>query len=422
VKRRLLLVLLGILAVVVPLAVAEIVLRAAGIPELTPWERFTELDEHLWTRTRRNLDIRTFDRKVRVRTNSVGFRYPEIPVAKPAGVRRLFAMGDSTTFGYGVEDDETYSHLIEVELNSRGSGGRWEVINAGVTGYNSAQGLLFLRRIILKYAPDVLIVSYAINDNDWAIEPYVYGARTMKELTQRQAWAVGTRNFLYNHSALFRWAYRALMFGRYRKWMGRHMQEIIDKKINLIPEADYRANLRAFKEEAAAIGCRVVFLPTPVQLKASRYPAWGPEPGKGKEACMRVVRSTLAEIPHARKPEQLSAMYFHLARAYEGAGLREEALKAYMKVLEHEEQTTNWRWRSLEYQKIMLDVAGRNGIPVANVPPVFARREMADNPDGLFSDMYHAGWLGHRMIAKELLKVLEANRMVPPPAGRPRVQ
>ena len=35
-----------------------------------------------------------------VDVNSLGFRGPEIPIPKPAGVFRVFALGESTTFGW----------------------------------------------------------------------------------------------------------------------------------------------------------------------------------------------------------------------------------------------------------------------------------------------------------------------------------
>jgi len=46
-------------------------------------------------------------------------------------------------------------------------GRRYEVINAGVTGYTSLQGLRFLRREVLEWDPDLLVVSFGWNDH-WA--------------------------------------------------------------------------------------------------------------------------------------------------------------------------------------------------------------------------------------------------------------
>ncbi|MSQ03498.1 MAG: hypothetical protein EXR71_16675 [Myxococcales bacterium] len=48
----------------------------------------------------------------------------------PAGVKRIVAIGDSTTFGWGVADNETWPARLQAELTRRGQ--KVEVLNAGV--------------------------------------------------------------------------------------------------------------------------------------------------------------------------------------------------------------------------------------------------------------------------------------------------
>src|SRR5687768_13738025 len=54
----------------------------------------------------------------RVSVNSLGFRGPEIGVPKPPGVFRIFAIGESSTFGWkGVRShEEAWPALLEAKL------------------------------------------------------------------------------------------------------------------------------------------------------------------------------------------------------------------------------------------------------------------------------------------------------------------
>jgi hypothetical protein len=67
----------------------------------------------------------------------------------------LVFMGDSVTFGYGVDDDQSWVSLV-----ARGLPGV-HVINAGVSGFNSTNGL----RTLALY-PDAQALVYLIINND----------------------------------------------------------------------------------------------------------------------------------------------------------------------------------------------------------------------------------------------------------------
>ncbi len=107
------------------------------------------------------------DFRVTVRVNRNGFRSSAVKVRKPPGVFRIFIMGDSTTFGLGVENHETYPARLEAKLNEgAGEGLRFEVINGGVPGYNLAHYYLVLRDIGFRYDPDLILLGI-LPWNDW---------------------------------------------------------------------------------------------------------------------------------------------------------------------------------------------------------------------------------------------------------------
>lgn len=101
---------------------------------------------------------------VRVAINAKGLRGPEVSWEKPEGVFRVLYLGDSVTFGYGVERvDDTYPYLVEAELEQR-LGTEVETVNSGVGGWSPWQQYAYLRREGLRYRPDLLVVGFVLND------------------------------------------------------------------------------------------------------------------------------------------------------------------------------------------------------------------------------------------------------------------
>jgi lysophospholipase L1-like esterase len=76
---------------------------------------------------------------------------------------RILSLGESTTFGWRVPYQHTYSQLLEKRLRSVG-GRRVSVVNAGVPAYTSFQGVKYLRYHGLKLDPDAVLVYFGAND------------------------------------------------------------------------------------------------------------------------------------------------------------------------------------------------------------------------------------------------------------------
>jgi lysophospholipase L1-like esterase len=110
--------------------------------------------------------------RVSVSLNSHGLRDVEIPYAKPPGEKRILLLGDSVAFGWGVTQGETVSDRMEPLLSAR-TGEDWQVINAGVNGYNTEQEEIFLRLEGLSYSPDIVILIYVDNDVEPVFDPNV---------------------------------------------------------------------------------------------------------------------------------------------------------------------------------------------------------------------------------------------------------
>jgi lysophospholipase L1-like esterase len=103
---------------------------------------------------------------VPVSINSEGLRDREFSPEKPPGVYRVMMLGDSTTFGWGVKEEDTAAKLLERKLNADLPVGykRAEVMNTGVGNYDTVQEVTYYETIGREYHPDLVVLVFFIND------------------------------------------------------------------------------------------------------------------------------------------------------------------------------------------------------------------------------------------------------------------
>ena len=105
-----------------------------------------------------------------IQINSTGFRGPEFSLSKRERGCRIMIVGDSFTFGLGVNSEDTYAKQLEILL--RGQGKDCEVINCGVIGYDMWQNYEVLKHKAPKLKPDLIILGVFLNDIWAATPPY----------------------------------------------------------------------------------------------------------------------------------------------------------------------------------------------------------------------------------------------------------
>jgi len=103
--------------------------------------------------------------------NRAGFRSREFTPKEP-GVFRILSLGDSCTLGilttgvFGFDFvPEPYPQQLERLAARRLGAGKVEVLNAGIAGYNSFQGVMLLRSKLRDLEPDLITVRYGWNDH-----------------------------------------------------------------------------------------------------------------------------------------------------------------------------------------------------------------------------------------------------------------
>ncbi|MDR4494535.1 MAG: hypothetical protein R3B74_08940 [Nitrospirales bacterium] len=97
------------------------------------------------------------DFTVRVEINKQGLRGPEI--GPKDDKKRILIIGDSTTYGSGVPQEEIIPSLLAEELGPN----QVEVVNGSFTTYNTVQELLFLEEEGLSFEPDLVVLAFSPN-------------------------------------------------------------------------------------------------------------------------------------------------------------------------------------------------------------------------------------------------------------------
>ena len=207
-----------------------------------------------------------------VAVNSLGLRGPEV-LPKQPGDFRVLALGDSFTFGIGVEVADTY--VARLTKLAPPNGPRVVTLNGGVPGYGVPDALAFLEEYGLALEPDLVLVSILLGNDildatergrvDWADGLPAAGANR------------GLVLWLFRHSHFFRWALRAnlgRLVGLPDSWQVSYVRDMLvttsDDSSPLTQEG--RENSRQALAALAALskhhGFRlgVVLIPTKLQL------------------------------------------------------------------------------------------------------------------------------------------------------------
>lgn len=107
------------------------------------------------------------------RTNARGFRDDlDYEYEKPAGQYRILALGDSHTQGYEVRQSSTFAKVLERRLRQKGLDA--QVLNTGISGFGTAEELMFLEHEGMKYHPDMVVVAFFENDFEDNVKSDLY--------------------------------------------------------------------------------------------------------------------------------------------------------------------------------------------------------------------------------------------------------
>jgi len=218
------------------------------------------------------------------RINASGFRDREHEAEKQPGIARIMVIGDSFTFGPRVNLEDTYPKQLKKALNRQDI--PCEVINCGVIGYNMWQHYEVLKRKVLSYRPDLVILGLFLNDLSASIFPYEHpdtyqGINPFENrgvsgiMSHSSLW-----NFLKNANAIYEYknryrrgySYLKTIEERKKEWGPQNPENpdyrIMSGKLEKKMRIDFSETLGKFVKLAKSKGAGVlaVMIPDSVQL------------------------------------------------------------------------------------------------------------------------------------------------------------
>lgn len=136
--------------------------------------------------------------KETVTTNDLGFRSPALDPSK----KNIVVLGDSMTFGLGVEDNEANPAVLQEHFPE------YNVVNMGVSSYNIEQETRNYLHHANALQPSLVILEFVINDADPKAQLVgdvftTDDAKLKQQITGEGTWKIPGKVFLHKNSALF---------------------------------------------------------------------------------------------------------------------------------------------------------------------------------------------------------------------------
>lgn len=366
--------------------------------------RMIQQDSVLFWKQKPNLDTQFQNHNVK--TNSLGFRCHEI---KPKNKTRIICMGASPTFGWGVRYEDTYPVLIGEELNKRNF--NVESINAGEIGYSSWQGVNLFRKIIIDLKPDIITVSYVIND----IDKYRFfrsSAESDSRLSALPQRVVFINNIIYQSKIFalmrnFAFNHRSKKSIYYGSVYGDSYNE--NRRVSL---NEYENNLNTIADLAKANNIKVVFVVMPVNLPSKKMLT-----EEEKYEIKTFLSEAKQKIDSSDYPSAVKILnkilyidkYSAVANYY--LGIVSYKQKMYKQSDEFFENAKNFEIfdcasEALEYNETMRKVSKERQIPLCDCPKDFELYKsgyLFVDPE---KDSFHPNAQGHKIIAGRLAQIL----------------
>lgn len=257
-------------------------------------------------------EIRVPEYRTVVRTDAEGYRLADDEPVRPDGAVRVLAIGDSFTFGVGVDAEDAFPAALERSL-SRGAGA-WHVRNGGVGGYGPLRSAHALFSRQGDWRPEIVVHAIYVGNDLEDSDPATY--RTSPEVRDGRMVTPGrhpfarARMFLRTRSHLYAFL-RQHCYGLYRATGLWQRSQYVDPvglaewpaRIRDVTWPAGRGAVADIRDWAAERGVRYLVVLVPARWQVDdgawqRYrKAWGlPDEAFDREHAQREVLAALQDL------------------------------------------------------------------------------------------------------------------------------
>ncbi len=355
-----------------------------------------------------------------IRTNRFGYRAEEFEANKGRQLR-VVCLGASPTFGWGVAQEEPYAAQLEglMKVYLPPMTGGVEVINAGQIGYSSYQGRRLFEEEIIRLRPDIITISYVINDVD-KYRFFRNDGRPDRDLKPVNLVLIEIQNWL-KQSNFYR-----VFAGWVRQGQSMSLQTLgvsgrapynSTRRVSI---NEYRKNLNRIIDLARERGIEVVLIKMPVNLPEARQVSFERQQQADTiiNDAMRNydqlgARRVIDKLVEARDLDpHTPKAYYYLGQAYQDLGQADKAREHFATTVIKELHLCAWAARS--YNDTMQRVAESYQVPIVDVVTAFQTIQAAGeylflDPD---HDTIHPNRRGHEVIAGLVFDTLKTSPSV----------
>lgn len=164
--------------------------------------------------------------------NQQGFRIRNDINVKSPNSFRVLMMGDSNIWGFGVEQAQTVSEVLQYRYSQLDLENHpIEVLNLGVIGHTSFQGMRWLEQLLI-YQPDMICFAYGYNDRRYVADSYSQDGEDYFRLTYQN---------IRLHQLLFEWS---AMCGWVSSWNQPEKLTPFTDAVPRVPLEQYKSNFQ----------------------------------------------------------------------------------------------------------------------------------------------------------------------------------
>lgn len=217
--------------------------------------RTVDFDPHLFWKFKPNQTLDAHGVYLKpVHINSRGFRGPDFQEQKPANTLRIVCIGDSTTFGWSVGDDQTYAAKLSEILEPLCATKKVEVLNLGVTGYTSLQGRELMIRQVKKMRPDMVVFAFGPNDRLPAIN-------SDQDHIEKGTWAVSKLQVTLHRLSVYKLLKAGVIYLKNRaRGLSLDPKTYIPHLKRKVSPEQYANNVRTVKAACDEIGAGLILV------------------------------------------------------------------------------------------------------------------------------------------------------------------